>query len=243
MLRFDCQPRTSLSSIFWQPLLGCHVFYSTPWRNLFLTLSFTDFIQFLCVRTTRTCCWWRHVFSTLVWSGDHRVFAVEVVASTLFRGAYPMIILPIQSVRLSDYEDKASVLQKTEMTQIVTIHNVSDKLKIISDLCTVVATYQYWWLHHKRDTEFRQFMILQEKKCNKCKSCCLEYSHTVWQWLKWHDEAECNSTVPSLLTQRKVGNMCNLVHLAQEHSIKSPLLIPKEEVEHWLVASRQHCLS
>jgi hypothetical protein len=32
--------------------------------------------------------------------GDHRVFVVEVIASSLFEGAYSMITLPIQSFKV-----------------------------------------------------------------------------------------------------------------------------------------------
>ena len=110
-----------------------------------------------------------------------------------------------------------------------------EKLMRIKALDEDVSPAQYQLMHNKWDNELGDFMASAEDQCTKFKSCHIEFSPTVGQWLKrrsilkwilrWHDG--------------KVPDPRNLVRAAERNQISDPLTPTSDEIEARLVASSQ----
>lgn len=95
-----------------------------------------------------------------------------------------------------------------------------------------VSPAQYQLMHNKWDNELGDFMASAEEQCTKFKSCHIEFSPTIGQWLKrrsilkwilcWHDG--------------KVPDPRNLLRAAERNQIADPLSSSRDEIEARLVA-------
>lgn len=109
-----------------------------------------------------------------------------------------------------------------------------DKLQLISDLSASPLDAQR--LHEKWDTELGNFMKHSEGGCTKFKSCAIEYSPTVGQWIRrrsvlkwillWHDG--------------KVPDPRNICRAARRLNIVDPLSLSKREIHDRLHSCIEH---
>jgi hypothetical protein len=113
---------------------------------------------------------------------------------------------------------------------------MQEKLTVLEDNAHSMSTARLQHLHDKWDTELGQFMSHSEKLCTRFKSCSLEYSPTVGQWLKrravlrwmlrWHEG--------------KVPDPRNVCRAARRANIANPLSLPKLEVQNRLQGCLEH---
>eukprot|EP00956_Cyclotella_meneghiniana_P019224 scaffold32771_cov65-Cyclotella_meneghiniana.AAC.1 len=163
--------------------------------------------------------------------GDHRVFVVEVSAASLFGGKYPSIGAPA-SRTLNCKISRVRRNYNNVLKSLCQRHKMHGKLMRIKALDEDVSAAQYQLMHNKWDNELGDFMASAEDQCSKFKSCHIEFSPTVGQWLKrrsifkwilrWHDG--------------KVPDTRNLQRAAARNQIEDPLGSSREDIEARLVA-------
>ena len=128
--------------------------------------------------------------------GDHRVFVLVISATSLFGGEFPTISTPtarslnckISRIR-NQYCLRLSLLAKQ--------HKMEEKLRKLELTHSILSTTQLQPYHNKWDNEWGELMASSERSCCKFRSCAIEYSPTMGQWLKrrsilkwilkWHD--------------------------------------------------------
>jgi hypothetical protein len=104
---------------------------------------------------------------------------------------------------------------------------MESKLEVIRNVKDNLSAETVHGMHNKWDKEMGEFMRRSEKVCTKFKSCALEFSPTVGQWLRrrailkwllrWHEG--------------KVPDTCNLCRAARRANIQDPLSLSKPEVK------------
>jgi hypothetical protein len=126
-----------------------------------------------------------HAMCYLHWYGvgDHRVFLLEISAASLFGGDYPKIARP-SSRLLTCKITRIRRKYCTSLSKLVERHNMHTKLTLIEEQSNLVSCIVNQRGHDKWDKELGEFMRHSEKICTKFKSCAIEYSPTVGQWLK-----------------------------------------------------------
>ena len=167
--------------------------------------------------------------------GDHRIFLLEISAASLFGGEYPSIMRPTSHALTCKIARIRRKYCKT-MEKLVNEHNMTDKLNCIEDQAETSSTSVIQRMHDKWDVELGQFMRHSERSCTKLKSCALEYSPTVGQWLKrrsilkwilrWHDG--------------KIRDTRNMCRAARHANIQDPLTMTKVEVQDRLHSCLEH---
>lgn len=70
------------------------------------------------------------------------------------------------------------------MRSLVAKHNMHEKLMCVKALDDDVTPAQYQLMHNKWDNDLGDFMAHAREQCTKFKSCHIEYSPSVGQWLK-----------------------------------------------------------
>lgn len=163
--------------------------------------------------------------------GDHRMYMVEVTASSLFGGDYPKIATP-SSRQLNCSIDRTVTQYCKELDVLLKRHNMHAKLERLFALPEGDPSYPS--LHNAFDRELGELMMAAEHKCTKFKRSHWECSPIVnllikrkllLRWiLRWHDG--------------KVPNTCHLLRAAKIHSIEDALKIPRSEIE----ARLRHCI-
>jgi hypothetical protein len=93
----------------------------------------------------------------------------------------------------------------------------------IKSLGDSVSPAEYQLMYNKWDNELGDFMASAESQCTKFKSCQIEYSPTVGQWLKrrsilkwilrWYDGIRY--PIPGTSFERCHGTILKIQHLPQ----------------------------
>lgn len=166
--------------------------------------------------------------------GDHRVFLLELSADSLFGGEYPTIARPTSRL-LTCKVNRIRNKYCSTLKALVESHNMQAKLQHIQRHTLTLPPSVSQTLHDKWDKELGEFMTHAENKCTKFKSCAIEYSPTVGQWLRrrtvlkwllrWHDG--------------KVPDTRNMCRAAKRANIESPLTLSRAEVANRLQACLQ----
>jgi hypothetical protein len=149
--------------------------------------------------------------------GDHRVFLLEISAASLFGGDYSKIARP-SSRLLTCKITRIRRKYCTSLSKLVERHNMHTKLTLIEEQSNLAPCIVNQRRHDKGDKELGKFMRHSEKICTKFKSCAIEYSPTVGQWLKrrsalkwmlrWHEG--------------KVPDTRNICRAARRANIQNP---------------------
>jgi hypothetical protein len=163
--------------------------------------------------------------------GDHRVFVLELSAASLFGGEYPTIATPMArqlNCKITRIRDQYCF----HLSKLAQRHQMEKKLQKLTAASLVLSTRQLQPYHNRWDNEWGDFMTSAETKCCKFRSCALEFSPTVGQWLKrrtilkwllkWHDG--------------RVPDTRNLARAARRVGIDAPLLLSRSDVESRLQA-------
>ena len=158
--------------------------------------------------------------------GDHRVFVLELSATSLYGGDLPAIPTPTAR-QLNCKISRVRLKYCATLTRLTERHKMGIKLQTIQSLRSWLPQSQIHYLHDRWDTELGEFMCSAEKTCTTMKSCLIEYSPTVGQWLRrraiykwilrWHEG--------------KVPDTRNLERAARRSNIDKPLLLAREEIE------------
>lgn len=163
--------------------------------------------------------------------GDHRVFLLEISASSLFGGEYPTILTP-SSRRLNCKISRIRRQYCKRLDELTSRHQMATKQHKLTNISLPHDESCYVQLHDKWDRELGEFMRAAENTCTKFKTCALEYSPTVGQWLqrravlkwllRWHDG--------------KVPHTGNLCRAARRSHIANPLSLSRQDIEQRLQA-------
>jgi hypothetical protein len=158
--------------------------------------------------------------------GDHRVFVLEISASSLFGGAYPSIATPTTR-QLNCKITRVRTKYCKALHHLADQHKMQAKLEATDKLSTQISPQDMQVLHNKWDREWGELMTSAERKCNKFKSCALEFSPTVGQWLRRR------AILKWILRwqEGKVPDARNLQRAARRANIKAPLQMSQQEVE------------
>lgn len=169
--------------------------------------------------------------------GDHRVFVVEVSASSMFGGVYPSIGSP-KARTLNCKIERCRKQYNRVLKSLCDRHKMHEKLLRIKVLDDSVSAAEYQLLHNRWDNELGDFMASAEEECTKFQSSLIEYSPTVGLWLKrrtilkwilrWHDG--------------QVPDDRNLKRAAARNGIEDPLTSSREDIEARLVACIGHLM-
>jgi len=169
--------------------------------------------------------------------GDHRVFVVEVSASSLFGGKYPTIGSP-KARTLNCKISRCRKQYNSVLKSLCDRHKMHEKLLHLKHLDESVTPAQYQLMHNKWDNELGDFMASAEEQCTKFKSSLIEYSPTVGvfikrrsilKWiLRWYDG--------------KVPDVRNLLRAAKRNNVENPLTTSREDIEARLVACIGHLM-
>ena len=167
--------------------------------------------------------------------GDHRVFMIEISAASLFGGEYPTIARP-KSRSLTCKITRIRRKYSTTLSDLVTRHNMESKLDCIQELSNTVSAESVHQMHNKWDREMGDFMRHSEKVCTKFKSCAIEFSPTVGQWLRRR------AVLKWLLRWHagKVPDTRNLCRAARRANIVDPLSLSENEVKLRLQKCLEH---
>eukprot|EP00956_Cyclotella_meneghiniana_P029543 scaffold71866_cov64-Cyclotella_meneghiniana.AAC.1 len=169
--------------------------------------------------------------------GDHRVFAVEVSAASLFGGNYPRIGAP-SARSLNCKVSRCRAQYNSVLKSLCDRHKMHEKLLALKCLDDSVTPAQYQLMHNKWDNELGDFMASAEDQCTKFKSSQIEYSPTVGIFIKRR------SILKWILRwyEGKVPDTRNLLRAAGRNNVENPLTTSREDIEARLVACIGHLM-